>query len=93
MEIKPRTFDKKKVIVDEDGKQSIGDDPAAPSHGYVAQELKHIFPEFVNGDETKEYLSVSEGKVCIALLAAFQEFVRETRKEIAELKANAGHIS
>lgn len=83
----PKKFLKRHVAYDGHGRQSIHADPPSPSVGFVAQELRDVFPDFVHGDESKEFLSVSEGRVAIMHLAAFQEFVVEARRDIAELKA------
>ena len=55
---------------------------AKPSLGLIAQELREVFPELVQHG----YLTIEEGKIGMVLLAAFQEFVRETRATLAELK-------
>jgi len=87
MALEPKTFLKRNVATDDDGKQSIHSDPPQPSVGYIAQDIREIFPEDVNGDESKEFLTVSEGSINVRLLAAFQEFVVEVRNELAEIKS------
>jgi hypothetical protein len=59
----------------------------APGIGLIAQEVREVFPEMVYGEVSKCYLSINESAIGMSLLAAFQEFVRETRAEIANLKA------
>jgi hypothetical protein len=67
--------------------QRIHGDAPTPSHGLIAQEVREVFPALVHGDEAQEFLSISEHKIGILVLHAFQEFVRETRAEIKKLKA------
>ena len=87
MAMKVKRFDKRGIATDENGKQSISPEPAEPTFGFIAQELREVFPELVNGDEAEEFLTVSESKVGIVLLAAFQEFVNEMRRELAWIKS------
>jgi hypothetical protein len=87
--VEVKTFDKRYVAIDECGQSSIHED-GAPSFGFIAQKLREIFPELVDGDESKGFLSVHESKVGIVALAALQEFVKETRREIADLKRRIG---
>jgi hypothetical protein len=81
-----RAFQKYAVVIDKDGEQTKTERHSR-SFGLIAQEAERVLPEVVHGDEKRGYLGVDEGKVAIALLRAFQEFVRETREEIANLKA------
>ena len=81
MQLKLKTFDVKTVDW-ETGEVHASE--AKPSLGLIAQELQEVFPELVN--DGGEYLTIEEGKVGLVLLAAFQEFVIETRKALAELK-------
>ena len=88
MRLKPKSFHKKGVVVDlETRKQSISEQPAAPSLGFIAQELREVFPQIVHGHESKGYLSVHEHKLVPILVAAFQEYVAKTDRRIAELEA------
>lgn len=84
-----KRFHKKGVAYDKDANQSIHED-GVESFGFIAQKLKKTFPELVHGDEAKEFLSVNEGGVAIVTWVSLQEFVREMRAEIAELKKRLG---
>jgi hypothetical protein len=59
-------------------------DEAKPSLGLIAQDVQEVFPDVVR-DGT--YLSIEHDKFTFLVLAAFQEFASETRREIADLKA------
>lgn len=63
--------------------QKIHPSAPRPSIGLIAQDVQKIFPGLVSGDK---FLTLEEGKIGLLVLAAFQEFVIEVRKEIAELK-------
>jgi hypothetical protein len=84
--LKVKTFDKHFVIFGDDDKKTISGPPHS-SFGLIAQEARKLFPLLVYGDESKDYLSLHESKVGFLLLAAFQQFVIEARKEVAEPKA------
>jgi hypothetical protein len=87
-----KTFDKHFIatdVVDGAAVHSVHDE-YFPSFGFIAQALRKIFPELVTGDEATGFLSVDEGKVGIVALAALQEFVEETRREISDLKRRLG---
>lgn len=84
-----KRFHKKGIAYDKDANQSIHED-GVESFGFIAQKLKQTFPELVHGDEAKEFLSVNEGGVAIVTWVSLQEFVREMRAEIAELKKRLG---
>ena len=85
--LKVKTFNVKRVLHRLDGSIGTYSDPATPSHGLIAQEVRDVFPLIVHGDESKEFLSVSEHKIGILVLQGLQEFVLEMRDEIAKLKA------
>lgn len=54
-----------------------------PSFGLIAQEVQEVFPEVVKDGK---FLTIEESKIGLLLLAAFQEFVTETRQQLAEMK-------
>lgn len=86
------TFDKAYVATDEDGKQSIHTDDPVPSLGFIAQDFRTIFPELVHGDEATGFLSINEGGVAVVTLRALQEFVTETRTEMAALTQRVAEL-
>ncbi len=63
-----------------------------PLVGFIAQDVRNIIPEVVYGDEEKDFLSVSENKIGVLHIAAFQEFVAESRGEIATLRARIAEL-
>lgn len=67
----------------------ILDIPARSTLGLIAQEVQEVFPLVVTGDDI---LTLEEGKVGLLLLGAFQEFVKETREEIAGLKKQIAEL-
>jgi hypothetical protein len=87
MALRAKLFDKKKVDYAEDGSETISSEPATPSIGFIAQDVREIFPEIVVGDESRGYLSVNESHLIPILVSAFQEYVTKTDREIAELRS------
>ena len=85
MQLQVMTFDKRYVSYDDFGKPSIHDD-FAPTFGLIAQHTRRVLPELVRGDEATGFLEVDEGKIGIVTLAMLQQFIVETRSEIADLK-------
>jgi hypothetical protein len=81
MRLKIKTFDVKTLDWESGEIQPV--DPR-PSLGLIAQEMREVLPELVHDDG--KYLQIEESKVALVLLAAFQEFVIETRKALAEMK-------
>jgi hypothetical protein len=79
--LKVKTFDVK--AINWDTGELLGDE-AKPSLGLIAQDAQEVLPEVVRDGK---YLSIEHDKVTFVLLAAFQEFASETRREIADLKA------
>lgn len=81
MQLKLKTFDINKSIDWENNEAN--DCEPRQSIGLIAQEVKEIFPLIVHGNK---FLSIEESKIGLLLLAAFQEFVIEVRKELKDMK-------
>lgn len=60
--------------------------------GLVAQDVRHVIPELVVGDEETEVLKLSESKIGVLVLAAFQEFAHNTTKQISALEARIDEL-
>jgi hypothetical protein len=90
MGLKVKTFDKHFVTYGLDGTQAIDKQAPEPSIGLIAQELRGVFPDLVHGNEKTGYLSIDSSAVGVLVLAAFQEFVAETRREIDLMKHRHG---
>jgi phage baseplate assembly protein gpV len=81
MSLQLKTFDVKKVDWQAG---EIHSDPPRSSLGLLAQDVQALFPEIVHGDK---FLAIEESKIGVLLMAAFQEFVIETREAITKIKA------
>jgi hypothetical protein len=90
MGLKVKTFDKHFVTYSLDGTQAVDKQAPEPSIGLIAQELREVFPDLVHGNEKTGYLSIDSSAVGVLVLAAFQEFVTETRREIDLMKHRHG---
>ena len=60
-----------------DGKKSIG---------FIAQEVRDIYPELVKGDESKEMLSLNYGQLTAVLYAEILELKRQIKEIQSKLK-------
>ncbi|MCL2369704.1 MAG: tail fiber domain-containing protein [Firmicutes bacterium] len=80
-----KDFNTDRSILELDVKEYKYKDSDKKSIGFIAQELKEVFPELVHGDEKKkdEYLSIEESKLAYLLLIE----LKKMRKELDELKA------
>jgi hypothetical protein len=87
LKLRLKTFDIKSVNWEY---STIIDEPGRPTFGLIAQEVQEVFPMVVN--TSAEYLTLEESKIGLLLLGAFQEFVKETRDEIASLKAEIAEL-
>lgn len=83
MQIKVKTFDKRRLVID-GGKARIHGDPPKPSMGVIAQEFEQLFPELVG--DCDGFKTVNENGIAFITLDSLQQFVREMRAEIADLK-------
>ncbi len=81
--LKVRAFDTHEYSV-EDGRVARKD-TSRPSLGLIAQDVRRVFPEIVDGDEQTSVLAVQESKIGIIAVAALQEFVEQTNAMIAAL--------
>ena len=90
--LKVKTFNVKRVLHRLDGSIGTYGEPATPSHGLIAQEVRDVFPLIVHGDEGKEFLSVSEHKIGILVLQGLQEFVLATREELARIHTSIAKL-
>lgn len=76
MRTRVKTFHKKYVRTTPEDGHSIHEE-GEDTFGFIAQELRSVFPELVRGNENEEFLSVDEGKVGIVAIAALQELARK----------------
>jgi len=91
MGLEPSRFDLYETSI-EDGAVKRKGDPIQ-SVGLIAQRVRETFPELVSGDEEREILSLSESKLGVILLAAFQEYVAATEHKIAALNQRIDELS
>jgi hypothetical protein len=87
MQVEIKTFDKHFIAIDAAGKVSM-DAGSISTLGVIAQDFRKIFPELVHENAITGFLEVNESKLAMITLAAFQQFVTETRAEIDGLKEN-----
>lgn len=86
MRLRVKQFDKFAIYWEPSGKQAINKAAPRRTRGFIAQELREHIPTAVHGNEKVDFLSTDAAEITASLVAAFQEFVIETRAEIARLK-------
>jgi hypothetical protein len=87
MRLKLKTFDIKDV--DWETGEALPHEPRR-SLGYIAQHVQEIFPQLVKREG--KFLSLESDKFAPIMIAAFQEYVAESRAEIAALKQEIAEL-
>ena len=96
--LKVRTFNKRRVHHDHDGKPSISPEPGFPSLGFHAQDLRASLPAslhevLVHGDEAKGFLGVDEMKFGVLATKALQEYVAKADAKNAAADAKIAALT
>lgn len=78
--LKVKTFNVKSV--DWETGKTVG--KPKPSFGLIAQEAQKLFPEIVK--QEGKFLTIESDKVAMLVLAAFQEYARQTDHEMAAMR-------